>query len=254
MTTPTRRTRPELFELAVEQTKDYALFLLDPSGCVMTWNAGAERIKGYKAEDIIGRHFSTFYTPDAVSSGWPAYELETASAEGRFEDEGWRVRKDGSRFWANVVITALRDEGGRLLGFAKITRDLTRRKMREEALRESEEKFRLLVDGVTDYSLYMLDPEGVVTSWNNGAQRITGYRPDEIIGKHFSRFYLPEDIATGRPWRELARARQTERAARPVRKAAWLHEGHAGPHRAAQPARPRGGHQPAERIPCGPRA
>ena len=212
MTTPIPTIGPELFQLAVEQTKDYALFLLDPSGRVVTWNAGAERIKGYRAEDIIGRHFSAFYTPDAISSGWPGYELETAAAEGRFEDEGWRVRKDGARFWANVVITALRGEGGRLLGFSKITRDLTRRKMREEALRDSEEKFRLLVDGLTDYSLYMLDPEGVVTSWNSGAERITGYRPEEIIGKHFSRFYLPEDIATGRPWQELARARQTGRA------------------------------------------
>jgi len=212
MTSATAHTRAELFELAVGQTKDYALFLLDPSGCVMTWNAGAERIKGYKAGEIIGRHFSTFYTSDSVASGWPAYELQTAAAQGRFEDEGWRVRKDGSRFWANVVITALREVDGRLLGFSKITRDLTRRKMREEALRESEEKFRLLVDGVTDYSIYMLDPEGVVTSWNNGAQRITGYRPEEIIGKHFSRFYLAEDVATGRPWRELARARQTGRA------------------------------------------
>jgi len=118
---------PGLFQLAVEQTKDYAMFLLDPTGHIVSWNAGARRIKGYAPEDIIGRHFSIFYTRDALDRGWPAHELKVAGMEGRFEDEGWRVRKDGSRFWANVVITALRDDEGKLGGFSKITRDLTDR-------------------------------------------------------------------------------------------------------------------------------
>ena len=182
---------PLLYGLLVEQAKDYALFLLDREGRIMSWNAGAQRLKGYTAEEIIGRHFSVFYLREAVESGWPQHELKAATAEGRFEDEGWRVRKDGSRFWANVVITALRDEEGKLLAFSKITRDLTDRRLHEEALRQSEERFRLLVEGVVDYAIFMLDPDGVVTSWNTGAERINGYRREEILGKHVSRFSLP---------------------------------------------------------------
>jgi PAS domain S-box-containing protein len=203
---------PELYQMLVEQTKDYAVFLLDREGCIASWNLGARRLKGYAPEEIIGRHFSTFYTREAVESGWPQHELKVAAAEGRFEDEGWRVRKDGSRFWANVIVTALRDENGRLLGFSKITRDLTDRRLREQALRQTEERLRLLIEGVVDYAIFMLDPEGVVTSWNAGAERIKGYRRDEILGKHVSRFYLPEDIEAGKPWEELAIARREGRA------------------------------------------
>jgi PAS domain S-box-containing protein len=200
-----------LFRMMAEQVRDYALFLLDPQGNVMTWNLGAQQIKGYTADDIIGRHFSTFYPREALDRGWPEYELKVATAEGRFEDEGWRVRKDGSRFWASVVITALRDPEGKLLGFSKITRDVSERRLHEEALRQSEERFRLLVEGVEDYAIYMLDPEGIITSWNAGAQRIKGYRRDEIVGKHFSRFFSAEDIEAGRPWEELATARRDGR-------------------------------------------
>jgi PAS domain S-box-containing protein len=202
---------PRLYQLLVEQARDYAVFVLDREGRILTWNAGAQRIKGYAPEEIIGRHFSTFYPHEAVASGWPAHELKVAAAEGRFEDEGWRVRKDGSRFWASVVITALRDEDGKLVGFSKITRDLTDRRLHEEALRQSEERFRLLVEGVVDYAIYMLDSEGVVTSWNAGAQRIKGYARDEIIGKHFSRFYPPGEVESGKPWEELAIARRVGR-------------------------------------------
>jgi PAS domain S-box-containing protein len=204
---------PALFQAMVEQSRDYALFLLDPQGRVMSWNLGAQRIKGYAAEEIVGRHFSTFYTREAVESGWPAHELKAAAAEGRFEDEGWRVRKDGSRFWANVVITALRDEHGRHLGFSKITRDLTERRLHEEALLQSEERFRLLVEGVVDYAIIMLDPEGVVSSWNPGAERINGYRREEIVGRHFSRLYARDEADAGRPWEELATARREGRVA-----------------------------------------
>ena len=212
MASPNPLVDPLIFQLVVQQVKDYALFVLDSAGRIMTWNLGAQRIKGYAPEEIIGRHFSVFYTPDAVTRGWPAEELRLATREGRFEDEGWRVRKDGSRFWANVVITALRDEGGKLIGFSKITRDVTERKLQEEALRQTEERFRLLVEGVVDYAIFMLDPDGVVTSWNAGAQRIKGYARDEIIGKHLSCFYPDEDIEAGKPWGALATARREGRA------------------------------------------
>jgi PAS domain S-box-containing protein len=202
----------DLYRLIVEQTQDYAVFVLDPTGRVKTWNLGAQRIKGYAPDEIIGKHFSVFYTRDSVDNGWPDYELKVATAEGRFEDEGWRMRKDGSRFWANVVITALRDDNGKLLGFSKITRDLTDRKQHEDALQQSEERFRILIEGVVDYAIFMLDPEGIVTSWNAGAQQIKGYTPGEIIGKHFSRFYSEEDIAAGKPWEELATARRNGRS------------------------------------------
>ena len=194
----------ELFRLLVKNVKDYAIFLLDPAGHVATWNEGAERIKGYKEEEILGKHFSTFYPLAAKQSGWPDYELKVAAQEGRFEDEGWRVRKDGTLFWADVVITAVRDESGELRAFAKITRDLTERKSAEEILREGEERYRMLVDAVHDYAIFMLDPDGYVMTWNSGAERLKGYRADEIIGKHFSAFYPPERAAEGFPAQELA--------------------------------------------------
>src|SRR5690349_2789006 len=203
---------PRLYQRMIEQARDYALFMLDPSGRIMSWNLGAERLKGYAPEEIIGRHFSVFYTREALDSGWPAHELKVAEMEGRFEDEGWRVRKDGSRFWANVVITALRDEDGKLLGYSKITRDLTERRLHEDALRHSEERFRLLIGAVQDYAIFMLDPEGVVASGNLGAERIKGYSREEIIGRHFSHFFTDEDRAPGKPWEDLAIARRTGRA------------------------------------------
>lgn len=199
---------PKLYQLMAERIQDYAIFLLDPKGRVVSWNLGAAKIKQYRASEIIGQHFSVFYTPADIARDWPTYELQRALLEGRFEDEGWRVRKDGSRFWANVIITALRDDSGTLLAYSKITRDLTEKKRQEEILRLSEERFRLLVEGVQDYAIYMLSPEGLVSSWNAGACRIKGYEANEIIGKHFSRFYCAEDIEMGKPWAELAIARE----------------------------------------------
>ncbi len=203
---------PSLYKLMADRVQDYAIFLLDTEGRVLTWNAGAERVKRYAPAEIIGKHFSVFYTAEDIARRWPTYELERALMEGRFEDDGWRVRKDGTRFWANVIITALRDDAGTLLAYSKITRDLTERKNQDEFLRRSEERFRLLVDGVSDYAIYMLDPEGRVASWNSGARRIKGYKDGEILGKHFSRFYKPTDIAAGKPWMELAQARDAGRA------------------------------------------
>jgi PAS domain S-box-containing protein len=179
--------------MLVQSVTDYAIYMLDPTGIVMSWNAGAERFKGYRADEIIGDHFSRFYTEEDRQAGIPARALETALNEGRFEAEGWRVRKDGTRFWANVVIDPIRDTDGSFIGFAKVTRDLSDRRKAEEALRSSEERFRLLVQSVTDYAIYMLDPTGVVVSWNAGAQRFKGYTANEIVGEHFSRFYTEED-------------------------------------------------------------
>ena len=200
-----------LYRLLVESVRDYAIFALDPEGRIITWNPGAERFKGYKAHEIIGKHFSTFYTQPDLDRDRPGEELEIAKREGRVEDEGWRVRKDGTRFWANVIITALRDKTGHLVGFAKVTRDLTERRAAEERLRASEERVRLLIDNVRDYGLFNLDLAGTVTSWNSGAERISGYTAEEIIGRHFSIFYPPEDVAAGKPARELEIVRRDGR-------------------------------------------
>src|ERR1700689_692657 len=188
-------TEDRRYRLLVEAVTDYAIYMLDPTGIVSSWNPGAQRFKGYNSNEIIGQHFSRFYTEEDQKTGLPARALATARREGKFEAEGWRVRKDGSKFWAAVVIDPIRSPSGDILGYAKITRDLTERKQAEQVLRLSEEQFRLLVQGVTDYAIYMLDTEGNVTNWNLGAQRIKGYFPEEIIGRHFSQFYTNEDRA-----------------------------------------------------------
>lgn len=197
----------ERYRLLVESVTDYAIYMLDPQGTVISWNPGARRFKGYEDHEIIGQSFSRFYTEEDRAAGLPERALRQAAEEGRFEKEGWRVRKDGTRFWAHVVIDPILNPGtGRVLGYAKVTRDLTERREAEQALRRSEERFRLLVQGVTDYAIYMIDRDGLVTNWNAGAQRIKGYCPDEIVGRHFSLFYRPEDRASGEPGRALQTA------------------------------------------------
>ncbi|KAE9640852.1 PAS domain-containing sensor histidine kinase [Pseudomonas sp. PB106] len=191
------------FRLLIDAVVDYAIYMIDPDGIITSWNSGAKRFKGYEEAEILGEHFSRFYTADDRAAGLPQRALDTAIREGRFEGEGWRVRKDGTNFWSHVVIDPIIDPSGKLLGFAKITRDLTDRKMAEETLKQSEQQFRLLVQGVTDYAIYMLSPEGRVSNWNQGAQRIKGYLPEEIIGQHFSIFYTPEDRELGEPRRAL---------------------------------------------------
>src|SRR5262245_3923427 len=201
----------ERFRTLVDTVRDYAIFLLDVNGVVISWNAGAARIKGYAASEIVGQHFSRFYPADVAASGWPEHELEVARALGRFEDENWRVRKDGTRFWASVVITALFDAEGQLEGYAKVTRDLSERRRQEESLRQSEERFRLMIETVEDYAIFMLDADGMVATWNAGARRIHGFRGEEVLGRHHSAFYTPEDIARRKPERELQWARERGR-------------------------------------------
>jgi PAS domain S-box-containing protein len=188
--------------------QDYAICLLDRSGHIVSWNRGAEKLEGYSAAEILGRHFSVLYPPEAIERRSPDRELKMTQESGRLEDEGWRVRKDGSRFWANVVITALHDESGALRGFSKITRDLTERRHQEETLRQSEQRFRVLVDGLKDHAIFMLDTEGRVTSWNSGAQRITGYEAEEITGRHLGLLYPQSAIDRKLPEQELAMARE----------------------------------------------
>ena len=215
--------------LLVNAVTDYAIYMLDPAGHVTTWNPGAQRFKGYTRDEIIGEHFSRFYTDEDKASDFPARALRIAAREGRFEAEGWRVRKDGTRFWAHVVLDPIRDDDGKLIGFAKITRDVTAKREHDRALFESEQRFRLLVQGVKDYAIYMLDIEGRVSNWNPGAAAIKGYSEQEIVGQHFSRFYTDEDRTGGEPERALKTALREgkyEREAWRVRKDGslfWAH-------------------------------
>ena len=206
-----KKLKSDPFKLLVQSIVDYAIYLLDPNGFVTSWNAGAERIKGFQTEEIVGKHFSTFYTEEDREAGMPQKVLDTARLEGKFEGEGWRVRKDGSRFWASVVVDRINDDEGKLIGFAKITRDMTEKRKTQQALLEAERRFRILVQGVTDYAIFMLDPDGKVANWNAGAERIKGYTPQEIVGEHFSRFYTPEDREAGVPKRALETARKEGR-------------------------------------------
>lgn len=202
------RQSEESFRLMVENVRDYAIFMLNETGHIMTWNEGAKRINGYNSTEIIGKHFSTFYTAEDLESKKPERELKIAVQTGKYEEEGWRVRKDGSVFWSSVVITALFNDQNKHIGFSKVTRDLTDRKKNEEALRQSEERYRALVEQVTDYEICMLDEKGRIISWNEGARKIKGYTTEEIIGKYFTIFYPQEDILNGKPAYELEVARQ----------------------------------------------
>jgi PAS domain S-box-containing protein len=191
------------FRLLVGSVADYAIFMLDPSGRVTTWNTGAQLIKGYRAEEVVGEHIEKFHVPEEREANKPRSLLARAEADGRVEDNGWRLRKDGSRFWANVVLTALRAPSGELHGFAKVTRDLTKQRLAEERLQQSEERFRLLVEQVRDYAIFTLDPNGHILTWNAGAQHIKGYTFEEVVGRHFSIFYDEQAVKAGICDREL---------------------------------------------------
>ena len=188
----------------VSSVSDYSVFAISLDGRILTWNPGGVAIHGYQPDEIIGQHLEILYTGEDRQKGVPANGLEIARRNGRHDTEGWRLRKDGTAFWASVVVNALHAEDGQMAGFVKIVRDMTDKKAAHDAVLESERRFRMLVHGVTDYAIFMLSPEGRVTNWNAGARRIKGYTAEEIIGSHFSRFYLPEDAATGLPQRGLA--------------------------------------------------
>jgi PAS domain S-box-containing protein len=204
-------TAQERYRLLVDAITDYAIYMLDTEGNVVSWNTGAAKFTGYSATEALGQHFSRFYPPEDRLRGLPEKALASAIEQGRFEGEGWRARKDGSRFWSHVVIDPILDETGRLIGFANVTRDLTERKLAEEQLRKVEQQFRLLVQGVTDYAIYMMDPEGHVSSWNAGAERIKSYTAEDVIGTHFSRFFEESDQASGLPQNALEVARREGR-------------------------------------------
>ncbi|MGN6590483.1 MAG: PAS domain S-box protein [Sphingomicrobium sp.] len=196
-------------QLLLDSVVDYAIYMLDVAGRVVSWNVGAQRLKQYSPEEILGRHFSSFYTPEDREAGVPEHALDTARRTGRFHSEGWRVRKDGSRFFAMVVIDAIRNEAGEVIGFAKITRDITDRFEAHLQILRSETRYRQLVDAVVDYAIFQLDSTGHVTTWNPGAERIKGYTPSEIVGRHFSTFYTEEDRAAGVPQKALQAAAKT---------------------------------------------
>jgi PAS domain S-box-containing protein len=199
-------TEQQRLQLLVNAIHDYAIYMLDAVGRITTWNPGAERFKGYRADEVLGKHYELFFLPEDRAAQVPQNALRIAAREGRFETEGWRLRKDGSQFWSHVVLDAIRTTEGQLLGFAKITRDITSKKESEKALFESEQRFRMLVQGVKDCAIYMLNPEGYITNWNPGAERIKGYSEKEIIGQHFSRFYREAERASGEPARALRTA------------------------------------------------
>jgi PAS domain S-box-containing protein len=202
----------ERFRLLVEPVKEYAIYMLDPEGRVVTWNEGAERGKGYKAEEVLGRNFSMFFLPEDVEAGLPAQELASASRDGRYETEAWRIRKDGTRFWALLTLTAIRGVDGELRGFAKVTRDMTALKDAVEAMRGLNaqlERYRVMVESIDEYAIYTLDAEGRITSWGKGAQKVSGIGPDEALGRHYSIFNSPEEIVAGVAEDELAEAART---------------------------------------------
>src|SRR5690554_3806136 len=201
------------YNFLLESIKDHAIFMLDPEGFIATWNAGAENIKGYTYEEVVNKHFSIFYTQEDRERNYPAEVLASVKRDGKFEEQGWRVRKDGSRFWASVTIFAVYADDKKLIGFSKVTRDLSERKNLEDhlniinqELRESEERARLLISGVKDYAIFLVSPQGNIASWNNGAKEIKGYEAHEVLGKPISIFYVPEAIDSNYPKYELRKA------------------------------------------------
>lgn len=223
------RATERRYELLVNAVSDYAIYMLDPDGQIVTWNAGARRFKGYEPGEIIGDNFSRFFTPEDRAAGKPQDILRIAREEGRYEAEGERVRKDGSHIWVHVIVDPIITETGDLLGYAKITRDITERRAADRALFAAEQRFRMLVQGVKDYAIYMLDLEGRITNWNAGAQAIKGYLAQDIVGQHFSLFYTEEDRIHGEPGLALETALRDgryEREAERVRKDGsrfWAH-------------------------------
>lgn len=200
-----------MYRMLVQSVIDYAITMLKPDGTVASWNGGGLHVLGYRPDEIIGQHAALFYNEEDRRRGQPQRELDIAATTGRYENEGWRCRKDGSSFWAHVVIYPIRDETAQLIGFAAVCRDCTRQQEQQRKEREQEMRFRLLVEGVTDYAIYMLDQDGNVVNWNAGAQRAKGYVAEEIVGQHFSRFYSAQDRLNHIPSQNLQTAYRTGR-------------------------------------------
>ncbi|HEX8561748.1 MAG TPA: PAS domain S-box protein [Flavobacterium sp.] len=219
------RRSEERYHGMIAEIEDYAIILLDPDGKILNWNKGGEKIKGYKAEEVVGRNFNLFYLQEDIEAGLPQRLINQARTEGKASHEGWRVKKDGSTFWGSIVITALHDKSNNVSGFSKVTRDLTERKKSEERqeryavelkyqnemLRRSEERYHRMIAEVEDYAIILLDRNGNILNWNKGAEAIKGYKENEILGKNFSIFYLPEDRETV-PKALLAEAVQNNKA------------------------------------------
>ncbi len=224
------KQREQRYSRMVAEVEDYAIFFISREGKIENWNKGAEKMKGYQEEEIVGKSFTVFYSEDDRRSGLPQHLMDVATTTGKANHEGWRIRKDGSRFWGSVTITALHDNAGKVVGFCKVTRDLTERREQElklqqvnadlqtriAMLQESELRFNRMVAEVEDYVIIMLDANGLILNWNKGAQKIKGYSADEIIGKPFTIFYSEEDKAKGIPGRLIRQAVETGKA---------LHEG-----------------------------
>jgi PAS domain S-box-containing protein len=199
----TTSTDSDLYRRLIDSVSDYAIIAVDASGLVVTWNPGAQRFSQYAPDEAIGRPFSSLFAPDHSAATSPDVLLATALGAGHADQEMWLVRKDGSSFCAHVSLTTLRDEAGAFVGLTAIIRDLGESRTADGALENSEQRFRLIVQSIKDYGIFMLDPLGHIVSWNPGAERLKGYTADDIIGKHFSIFYPQEDLDSRKPWREL---------------------------------------------------
>jgi two-component system, chemotaxis family, CheB/CheR fusion protein len=202
----------ERIRLLVENVRDYALFQVDPGGLITSWNTGAQRLFGYPAAEILGRSAQILFAPQIVPDSYLRQELDEVLALGRTERQEWMLRRDGTLFWATWISTPIHDQSGQLRGFAKILRDETEERRAQEALRESEERFRLMVDGAKDFAIFMLDPKGIITAWNDGAERLLGFSEAEAVGQSGTIVFTPEDRAAGRAEMEMAQAAATGRA------------------------------------------
>lgn len=205
-------SRNDLYQRMIEEIQDYAIILLDKDGIIQNWNKGAQKIKGYNEGEILGKHFSIFYLQEDYDDELPQKLMTLAKETGRAAQEGWRKRKDGTKFWGSITITALHDDDGEVIGYSKVTRDLTDKKLAEDRIRMSEERYHQMIAEVQDYAIILLSADGTIENWNAGAENIKGYKSEEVIGRKFEIFYTPEDRANGRPYKLLARAIETGKA------------------------------------------
>lgn len=220
------RDRMNLYHKMIDEVEDYAIIFLDRDGIVQNWNKGAEKIKGYTESEIVGKHFQVFYLPDDRATNLPEKLLKEATDMGKAGHEGWRLRKNGTKFWGSIALTALHAANGDVIGYSKVTRDLTERKVLDdqariftedlrlsnEAFRASEERYHKMIEEVQDYAIILLNTQGDIQNWNKGAEKIKGYSAEEIIGKNFRTFYLPADQASGLPEQLIGTAIKDGRA------------------------------------------